>query len=355
MAQVEILDEIQLEPEIEQQLAVYQERIRELEVQSQSIQIVDDAGEGAALIFIGGVSRIIADIDDYRDGIVRPHNTKVKKVNESVGKISTLAVRLKTAMDQRRSDYLEEKERKIEEANRLAAAEAERIRLEKEAKEKAQREEVKRLQDEADRLERERIEREIQEEIDRQLAEQKRKDEEAAAEEARRAGDAAKVKEAEDRAAALKSEEEARIKKAEEDRKASLVEQAKLEKKAITLEAKADLTAMEVETVAPVIQFNTSNGVRVLPSGGKVTTREVQKVECWENGTLIYRDPEGKKNRRYNEFDGFDTCIPEELKDFKKYGYLWKFDIATAIALAKKGQKVPGLPVTTSKKTVGSR
>lgn len=343
--------EVMLGPDIEQRLTLYRERIQALETQSQSIQIVDDAGERAALIFISGVDRIIKDIEQDRDGVVRPHNTLVKKVNASMGQVSELAVRLKQAMDQKRCDYTTEKTRKIEEANRIAAAKAEQERREKEEKERKQREEAKRLQEEAERLERERIEREIQAEIDRQAAEQKRKDEEAAAEEARRAGDFQKELEAKRRAMELRAEEEARKLKDEQDRQASLAEQAKLEKKASTLEAKADITAMQSDMVVPEIQFNTSNGVQVLPSGAKVTTREVKEVRCWEDGTPVYKDPIKKK---YAEFDRNSSCIPDELLD-PQYARYWKLDVAAVVGDVKRGVPVPGLSANTRKKTVGSR
>lgn len=344
-----------LEPDFEHRLSGFREQVTDLQVQSREIVVTDDTTEHASLIFIGGVKRIIADLETYRKERVRPYNNTVDVINEKVEEISLLARELRDAMDQRRIAYITEKERQIEEANRIAAAKAEQARREKEEKERKQREEAKRLQEEADRIERERIEREIQAEMDRQAAEQRQREEEAAAEAARKAGDAEKAREAEARAAAVRDKEEARRQKEEAERQASFAEQAKLEKKALAVEAKADVTAMEAETVVPEIQFNTSNGVRVLPSGGKVTTREVAKVECWDTGALLYRDPEGAKTRRYHEFDGTSNCVPDELKDFNRYGYLWKFDIASAVAIVKKGGAIPGLTRTTSKKTVGSR
>lgn len=345
------MQDVPLSSDIEQRLTVFREQVVELEQQSKTIQVVDDVGEQAAMIFIAGVKKVSNDLEDYRDRLVRPHNTTVQKINGSVKPISELAMKLVAAMDAKRSEYITEKERKIEEANRLAAAKAEQERREKEEKERRQREEAKRLQDEADRLERERIEREIQAEQERQALEQQRKDEEAAAEAARVAGDLAAQEDARQRAEAIKAQEEAKRKEDEEARQRSLAEQAKLEKKAIAVEAKADITAMEVDTVVPVIQFNSSIGVRTLSNGEKVGTRDVKEVTCWEDGTPVYKDPIKKK---WAEFNRNSSCIPKDLLD-PQYARYWTFDIAAAVGDVKRGVPVPGLSSTTRKKTVGSR
>lgn len=374
-----LIDEIPLDPGIQVKLAEFDQHVKELEQKSHEITVTDDVGEGAAVIFIAGIKQVSKDLDDYRDGLVRPHNTFVRKVNDSVRNISTLASQLVSAMDGRRSQYLLEKQRQIEEANRKAAAEAERIRAEKERKEREQREAAERARQEAERLETERIEREIKAEMEKQEAERKRREAEAAIEAARlkaiadaeaaqraiREGhvrEAEKAKrlaeeskraeeEARQKAEQAKAEEAARIQKEEEDRKASLAAQAKLESQANRLEVKADLVASEASVVSPEIQFNTLSTVRTLASGAKVSTRTVQEVTCWENGTPVYKDP---IKRKYDEFMRTDKCIPEELKkpEFDKY---WVFDIAAAVRDVKGNHIVPGLSAREAKKTVGGK
>lgn len=375
----DIEQDVVLEPEIVQQLDTFRTQVVRLQEESRAIQIVDEAGEGAALIFISGIKKIETDLEDYRDGLVRPHNDKVRTVNKSVKKIKELAEDLVAAMDAKRDEFLKEKQRRIDEANRLAAAEAERIRLEKEAREKALRQEANRLQLEAERLEKERIEREIQAEVERAEAERKKKEAEAAIEAARlkaiadkeaeakairegKAKEAEKLRkqaeeskraeeEAKQAAALARALEEERLQKEEDDRKASLAAQAKLEKASIKAEAKADIVAEQAATVAPTIQFNDSTGTRVLANGVKVGTKEVNDVYML-NGMPVYADP--PKNKKVMEYLRNEAAIPKELKE-PGYDRYWILDVAAIVRDVKNGNPVPGFSTTSRNKTVGRR
>jgi hypothetical protein len=375
----EVEQDVVLELEIVQQLDTFRTQVVRLQEESRAIQIVDEAGEGAALIFIAGVKQIERDLEEYRDALVRPHNNKVRTVNKSVKEIAGLADALVTAMDAKRDEFLKEKQRRIDEANRLAAAEAERLRIEKEAKEKALREEAERLQREAERLETERIEREIQAEVEKAEAERKQKEAAAAVEAARLKAIADKeaaekaireghAKEAEklrkqaeaskqaEEAARVKAEQEkaeeaARLQKEEDDRKASLAEQAKLEKASIKAEAKADIVAEQAATVAPTIQFNDSMGTRVLDNGAKIGTKEVNEVYML-NGLPVYADP--PKNKKVMEYLRNESGIPKELKE-PGYDRYWILDVAAIVRDVKNGNPVPGFATTSRNKTVGRR
>lgn len=357
--------DVVLEPEIVQQLATYRQQVVRLQDESKAIQIVDEAGEGAALIFITGVKQIEKDLENYRDGLVRPHNGYVKTVNKSVKEIAGLADALVSAMDARRSEFLLEKERRIAAANRLAAAEAERIRLEKEAKEKALREEAERLQKEAERLERERIEREIKAEMEKAEAERKRKEAEAAIEAARLKAIADKAaaeqavfegnrKEAEklkrqaeesQRAEELartlanqvQADGEAWLRLEEAKKQASVAEQARLEKAAIKAEAKADIVAEQAATVAPTIQFNDSMGTRVLDNGAKVGTR-LHVDWMFARGL--------SKDESYYRDDPRVKDLPDSL---------FKLDQSLIGRQVRAGASIPGVTAIKTNRTVSSR
>lgn len=371
--------DVVLDPEIITQLEVYRQQIVRLQDESRMIEIADEAGEGAALIFIDGVKRIERDLEEYRDGIVRPHNNKVREVNKSVKQISELAGGLIMAMDAKRDFFLKEKQRQIDEANRRAAAEAERIRIEKEAKEKALRDEAERLQREAERIEQERIEREIAAEVARREAERKQKaaeaeieaarlkaiaDAEAAeraiqegkeeearrlhalAEESKRAEEDARIK-----AEQEKADEAARIKREEEAIRASQAEQVKLEKAAVRAEARADITAEQAATVAPVIQYNDSLGTRTLMNGAKVGTKEVLNVYM-DSGLPVYSD--APKNKKPEEYLRSDPRLPAALKT-ELYDRYWILDVAAIVRDVKNNVPVPGFSTTKTAKTVGRR
>lgn len=368
-----------LEPEIVTQLEVYRQQIVRLQDESRMIEIVDEAGEGAALIFIDGVKRIERDLEEYRDGIVRPHNNKVREVNKSVKQISELAGGLIMAMDAKRDFFLKEKQRQIDEANRRAAAEAERLRIEKEAKEKALRDEAERLQREAERIERERIEREIAAEVARRESERKQKEAEAAIEAARlkaiadeeaaaRAIQEGKAKEAKrlqelaeasrraEEEARLKAEQDkadeaARVQREEEAMRESRAEQVKLEKAAVRAEARADITAEQAATVAPVIQYNDSLGTRTLMNGAKVGTKEVLNVYM-DSGLPVYSDP--PKNKKVSEYTRDDRRLASELLT-EQYDRYWVLDMAAVVRDVKNGVPVPGFSTTSKTKTVGRR
>ena len=400
--------EVILEPEIESQIAVYRQAVTQLEEQSKGIMITDRAGEGAALIFIAGAKKIASDIEAYRDGLVRPHNNKVRKVNESIKPIGSLAEALVEAMDAKRSAFLLEEQRQIDERNRLAAAEAERLRLEKEAKEKALRDEAERLQREAEELERKRIQKEIDDEIARQAAIKKQRDDEAAAvaakqkaiddalaaerakKEAEAAAERARIAKEEGNkkaaAAAQKAAEEAkraeeeafakalqaqldkeeqerhaqesakveaaRQAKAEEDRKTMAAQQLQLEKGANKAEARADVVAEQGLCIAPQIHSNDLTQTRTLNGGGRVGTKDVTDVYM-ESGYGIYEDPSAK-TKKVIEYHRGDREIHKGLLDpqFDRY---WILDTAAIVRDVKNGNPIPGFATTNRMKTVGRR
>lgn len=400
--------EVVLEPEIASQIEVYRQVVTQLEEQSKGITITDRAGEGAALIFIAGAKKIVGDIEAYRDGLVRPHNNKVRKVNESIKPIGSLAEALAEAMDAKRSAFLLEEQRQIDERNRLAAAEAERLRLEKEAKEKALRDEAERLQREAEELERKRIQKEIDDEIARQAAIKKQRDDEAAAAAAKQkaiddalaaerakkdaevaaekariakeegnkkaaaaaqqaAEEAKRLQEEADRQARqARADEEAqqrkleeaqqeelkRMAKAEEDRKTMAAQQLQLEKGANKAEARADVVAEQGLCIAPEIHSNDLTQTRTLNGGGRVGTKEVADVYM-ESGYGIYEDPSAK-TKKVIEYHRGDREIPKGLLDpqFDRY---WTLDTAAIVRDVRNGNPVPGFATINRMKTVGRR
>lgn len=339
-----ILDE--LDTETKQQIEAFGQEVAKLEEQSKTIQVNDDVTEEVSLIFIDGCKRTHSDIEAYRDGKVRPHNNFVKKVNSGVNPYKDILTRIINATDTLRSQYLTRKQAAIEEENRRRIAEAERLRLENERKEQAARDEAERLRKEAERLAKEEADRELQAEMDRLALEQKAKDEAAAAEAARRAGDEAAAREAEQRAAQAKADEEERARKAEEDRKASEAERARLEKAAIKQEAKADIAAVTATMIAPTIGVNTSMAARTLANGARVGTRDADEP-YFTNGMPVYADPIKKK---YEDYYQDDVRLSPEL--VKRY---FVFDIAKAVRDLRNGIEVPGMALRQKHTTVASR
>lgn len=337
--------EIEVEEDTKQQIEAFGLEVAKLEEQAKTIQVHDDVTEEVSLIFIDGCKRTHADIEAYRDGKVRPHNTYVKKVNGGVNPFKDVLTRLINATGELRSQYLIRKQAAIEEANRRAIAEAEQARLEKERKEKEAREEAERLRKEAERLEKEAADRELQEEMDRLALEQKAKDEAAAAEVARKAGDVAAANAAEQRANQAKAEEEERARKAEEERKASEAERARLEKAAIKQDAKADIAAVASTMIAPVITVNTSTAARTLANGARVGTRDADEP-YFTNGMPVYADPIKKK---YETYRRNDPRLPKDIDDS-----LWIFDTARAVRILRDDQPVPGMALRQKHTTVAS-
>ena len=219
-------------------------------------------------------------------------------------------------------------------------------RLEKERKEKEAREEAERARQEAERIERERIEREYNERMAQLALENKRKADEQAAEDAKRAGDLEAARKLQEQADAIKAQADEQARKAEEERKASEAEQAKLEKKAVTLDAKADIAAASASMVAPEIEVNTSTAARTLASGSRVSTREAQEP-YFLNGMPIYSDP---IKRKFEEYSLDDARLDPALA--KRY---FKFDLAQAVRDLKNGVPVPGMALRNGHKTIARK
>ena len=338
--------EIPVEVETQQQIETFGQEVAKLEEQAKSITVTDDVTEEVSLIFIAGCKKTHADIEAYRDAKVRPHNTYVAKVNSGVKPFKDVLSRLISATDAMRSQFLVRKQKMIEEENRRRAAEAERERLEKEGKEKEAREEAERARQEAERIERERIEREYNERMAQLALENKRKADEQAAEDAKRAGDLEAARKLQEQADAIKAQADEQARKAEEERKASEAEQAKLEKKAVTLDAKADIAAASASMVAPEIEVNTSTAARTLASGSRVSTREAQEP-YFLNGMPIYSDP---IKRKFEEYSLDDARLDPALA--KRY---FKFDLAQAVRDLKNGVPVPGMALRNGHKTIARK
>lgn len=338
--------EIPVEVETQQQIETFGQEVAKLEEQAKSITVTDDVTEEVSLIFIAGCKKTHADIEAYRDAKVRPHNTYVAKVNSGVKPFKDVLSRLISATDAMRSQFLVRKQKMIEEENRRRAAEAERERLEKERKEKEAREEAERARQEAERIERERIEREYNERMAQLALENKRKADEQAAEDAKRAGDLEAARKLQEQADAIKAQADEQARKAEEERKASEAEQAKLEKKAVTLDAKADIAAASASMVAPEIEVNTSTAARTLASGSRVSTREAQEP-YFLNGMPIYSDP---IKRKFEEYSLDDARLDPALA--KRY---FKFDLAQAVRDLKNGVPVPGMALRNGHKTIARK
>lgn len=320
---------VELEPEIQDRLKEFETEVARLQEESRAIQVVDDVGEGAAVIVIAGFKRVATDLEAYRDSLVRPHNNKVRSVNQSVKKISLMVDTLVLAMDAEREAYLIEKQRRIDEANRLAAAKAEAERIEKERQEQALRDEAERLRKEAEEVERKRIEKEIEEEEARLKAEQKIKD----------------AKDAEERER-LRAEQEERERKAEEERKASIKQQAALEKQSVKAEARADVKAEQKDLIAPTIQFNDSVQSRTLASGTRVGTKDVEEVYL-ENGTPLYKDAFKKQ---YADFRGDDERLPAGIPM-----RFFDLNVGRLIRAVKDGDTIPGFAIKGRKKTTTAK
>lgn len=341
------IDTIEMDEDAKQQLEAFGQEVARLDEESKTIAVKDDATEEVALIFINGCKKTHADIEAYRDAKVRPHNNYVKSVNAVANPFKEVLARLVVATDTLRGDYLVKKQAAIDEENRRRIAQAERERLEKERKEREAREEAERLRKEAERLAKEEADREFQAEMDRLELEQKAKDEAAAAEVARKAGDERAAREAEQRAAQAKAEEEERVRKAEAERQASEAERARLEKMAITQDAKADIAAAMATMIAPAIEVNTSTAARTLANGARVGTREADEPYC-TNGLPIYADPIKKKY--VDDYYQDDARLPAGLP--ARY---FALDIAKVVRDLRNGHVVPGFALRTKHMTVSSR
>lgn len=254
----------------------FQQDVERLTREAEAIQVYDEASEEAATMFITGCQTLKNDMEEARDAIVRPHNDYVRAVNAAFKPFTDILERLKKATDTIKSDYLAEKQRQIEEANRKAIAKAEQEKRELEEKARKEREEAERLRLEAERIEQERLEREFQEEMKRLELERTAKEQAEAAEAARQAGDAEAEQEAIRRQEAAKAEEAERARKAEADRIAAEQEKARLEKEAAKQDVKADTHESRAMTTAPEIQSSESlaKGTRTLLNGTKANIRK---------------------------------------------------------------------------------
>mgnify|MGYP003519826899 CR=1 FL=1 len=342
-----VLDEtpevvIELEPEITTELQAFRQQVEVLQNESRRIAVVDEAGEGAALIFIAGVTKISRNLEEYRDSLVRPHNSKVKKINASVKEIADLAGDLVRAMDAERCRYVEEKQRLIDEQNRLAAAKAEAERLAKESKEKALRDEAERLQREVERIEAARIQKEIDDEAARLAAEKRQRDAVQAAMDAKRQGDLAAARKLQQEAERARLAEQERQRLAEEARIVADKEKLALERQQIKAEAKADVMAEQASMVAPTIQHNSSMGSRALTGGGSAGTKEVDEGYML-NGTPVYSDPIKKK---YTESRGDDERLEKDIPMM-----YFDFNMGRALRAVKDGHAVPGFALKSKIKT----
>ena len=268
---------------IEREIDAYRQEVETLERQAASLLVTDDASEEAALLFIAECKRAYAKLEERRDSKVRPLNAEVKAINEGFRPYTTVLDRLWRTTDQIRGRYVTQKQQAIEAANRRAIADAAEAKRREEARAEAARQEAERLRLDAERLVEEENNRLLQVEMDRLAAEQNIKDEEEALARAKREGDARAAREAQEAIDQANLEEEERLRKAEDDRLAAINEQNTLEKKAIKLDAKADIAESKASMVAPTIQVNDSVGSRTLLDGSKVGTR---KVVDWyfENG-----------------------------------------------------------------------
>lgn len=316
---------------LEQDIAPYKQEVEALERKAGALQIVDDASEEAAQIFIAECKRAHAKLEEERDKKVRPLNEDVKAINDGFRPYTTILDRLWRATDQVRSGYVTKKQQAIEAANRKAIADAQEAKRLEEAKAEAARQESERLRLEAERLEQAELDRLYQVEMDRLAAEQKIKDEQEQLARAKRDGDARAAREAQDAIDRAKIEEEERVRKAENDRLAAIAEQHKLEKQAIKQDAKADISESKATMIAPTIQVNDSMGSRVLSDGSKVGTR---KVVDWHftNGM--------PKDKDYYQDDERLQSIP------KRY---WLLDTT------KLGKDVKnGVPIDGTMRTEGS-
>ena len=335
-----VLDEtpevvIELEPEITTELQAFRQQVEVLQNESRRIAVVDEAGEGAALIFIAGVTKISRNLEEYRDSLVRPHNSKVKKINASVKEIADLAGDLVRAMDAERCRYVEEKQR-------LAAAKAEAERLAKESKEKALRDEAERLQREVERIEAARIQKEIDDEAARLAAEKRQRDAVQAAMDAKRQGDLAAARKLQQEAERARLAEQERQRLAEEARIVADKEKLALERQQIKAEAKADVMAEQASMVAPTIQHNSSMGSRALTGGGSAGTKEVDEGYML-NGTPVYSDPIKKK---YTELRGDDERLEKDIPMM-----YFDFNMGRALRAVKDGHAVPGFALKSKIKT----
>jgi hypothetical protein len=268
---------------IEREIDAYRQEVETLERQAASLLVTDDASEEAALLFIAECKRAYAKLEERRDSKVRPLNAEVKAINEGFRPYTTVLDRLWRTTDQIRGRYVTQKQQAIEAANRRAIADAAELRRQEEAKADAARQEAERLRLDAERLVEEENNRLLQVEMDRLAAEQNIKDEEEALARAKREGDARAAREAQEAIDQANLEEEERLRKAELDRLAAIEEQNKLEKKAIKLDAKADIAESHATMIAPTIQVDESAGSRTLMDGSQVGTR---KAVDWlfENG-----------------------------------------------------------------------
>jgi len=270
-------------PDVETDLEPYRQEVALLEERAKTLAVTDDLSEAVALEFIAGAKRLYSEMEDRRDARVRPLNTEVKQINDAYRPYTSILDRLWRATDQARSLYVTKKQQAIEAANRKAIADAAELRRQEEAKADAARQEAERLRLDAERLVEEENNRLLQVEMDRLAAEQNIKDEEEALARAKREGDARAAREAQEAIDQANLEEEERLRKAELDRLAAIEEQNKLEKKAIKLDAKADIAESHATMIAPTIQVDESAGSRTLLDGSQVGTR---KAVDWlfENG-----------------------------------------------------------------------
>lgn len=313
------------EPEelnLEQELAIFQQ-------QHVITDPYDDKTEAQALLFITECKAAGKRLDEIRAKKVEPHLTEQRRINGIYNPVIQAFERLWRGVDAKVSDYKKRRDAAIQEANRLAIAKAEQERAERERKEREAREEAERLRKEAERLAKEEADREFQAEFDRLALEQKAKNEAAAAEAARTAGDKQAAREAEQRAAQAKADEEELARKAEAERQASESERARLEKAAIKQDAKADIAAAAAAMISPVIQGAAPRTVE-LESGAKATGKK-QDVWMFTNGMPIDEEYFGDDPRVQEIPDCFfvlDTKklgkavmtglpIPGTKKDFK--------------------------------------
>lgn len=116
-------------------------------------------------------------------------------------------------------------------------------------------------------------------------------------------------------------------------------------------EARADITAEQAATVAPVIQYNDSLGTRTLMNGAKVGTKEVLNVYM-DSGLPVYSDP--PKNKKVCEYTRDDMRLASELLT-EQYDRYWVLDMAAVVRDVKNGVPVHGFSTTSNTKTVGRR
>jgi len=322
------------------------EKVRDAEIQAQSILVHDDHSASVGLVFVQGMRDLHDLLEQFRDSEVRPLNTEVKQINDDYRPYTTLCKALGSRVDQlvkdlRRKQQLEREEAQRKEIERVriakAKAEAEAAELRRQAEEKAKRE----AEEEQERNRLAEIERQ-------QAAAAQNGDEDTALVLAQRATEikqlvgaspVAQTKEelqaeltgVQQRKAIARAKGEDDDVLVLEDLERQLTERIaglSNEVSAVELEAKAQQAELVAATIAPTVVQQVQRTV-TLPTGKKMTYTTVTVPVCLPGGLSL----EGE----YYRDDARLKALPDDL---------FVLDMARLKKRVKDGQKFEGVETT---------